>query len=492
MDMNSSFMDRDRRAVWLNIADNDEDLIALSAALTNHSQITKLNLSLPQGFGERSAHLLAACIGRCGIKFIKLETEDDSDVMPAIMEILYLEGNRPMIDHRYSTLCFSFDFLRLKHNAMDLDLYSLNLNHWTTDIVALGSALQNNTALRSLVIFGWRSVRNAEAELRTLAAGIRSSQIKKLSLGWGGDDRGTHYWEVLLRIVFKDSIQASGRLFDLSIRSIPQACVGHLMDILPALEKVSIFNRLSFPMAILREGLARALNLKCLKRDSCELEDEGVKFLSESIHNISSIKQLDLSSNKIGDEGIEALVQNWKEDSNLESVVLRKNNFGPKGVELLMTAVVRHGLKELNISECTSIDYLGLKLIAKQLPNVLLRSLVISGCASFARPVDVSRDAKASREQVLVKTRQCLLDGLRENYTLHHLDAYYNDGITDARRTLEFYESRNKYVYPFLPGNGVAPATWCYILAKLAKLDCYSHSLVFLSFVEQPSLIPKQ
>ena len=158
-----------------------------------------------------------------------------------------------------------------------------------------------------------------------------------------------------------------------------------------------------------------------------ELGDVGAQAIARGLkHSSCLLKSLDLSFNQINDAASKGITTMLRTNKDLQNLNLSFNNLGDRGAQLIVSALLRNvTLRLLNLRR-NGITNVGAISVANQLPRMHgLKELLLS------------------KNEIGQEGASALLDGLRNNVELHHLnvDSKLSETIS---REIDHYSRLNR------------------------------------------------
>ncbi len=133
-------------------------------------------------------------------------------------------------------------------------------------------------------------------------------------------------------------------------------------------------------------------------------------------------------------------------------------------------------------------------MIADELRNDLrLTGLYLDGCCHMWRfYMDQFSDLAQAQERARFRAEHAILDGIKHNRQLQHFTVRGNGFRSAIESEIGVFLSLNRTGRYLLSSHqhGLAPTTWCYILAKCqAREPLLGTTLIYFYVKEQPTLM---
>jgi hypothetical protein len=248
-----------------------------------------------------------------------------------------------------------------------------------------------------------------------------------------------------------------------------------IVSLIRSLETLTIEGDCHVPS--LCEGLRLARSLMRLEITRQMLCLDQMQLLSSTLPHCLSIQSLNLSRTEMDDERLMALLDNWQATSPLQELDISFNHITTVGAARLFRACVNLPLlKSLQMKHNQQINFAGIHMIARKIPNVSLKTLDISGCFYYG---------PSSGEFDLRRAVDALTDAVQSSHTLGQLYfSYGNDKMW-------FYLELNRLGrFLFTINHGLASTVWCHIFEKCGRSkNTPPANLLYYFLREQPHLV---
>jgi Ran GTPase-activating protein (RanGAP) involved in mRNA processing and transport len=380
----------------------------------------------------------------------------------------------------------------------------------------LGDALPSMQSIRTLSLTNL--VLSKQAAL-ALSRGINASKLKSLYVDVSIEDEVEARGQIL-QILFQGMEQTK---IELTVNPFPivvergrmpvfqiatsefhsrlySECAEQLLE---ALIGCKLLTKLVLPLDLLKKRpscfgvLAKCLQINTsvkslvLKGSLCSAPLE-VLFADVLYHSLS-VTQLTLDSCGINDAGVSLLVEVWRLNSPIEYLSLRNNQIGATGAQLLTRSIRDHpAMQRLDLSNNYQIGHEGLRLVGDELfhPPHRLTHVLLNNCITWTHYEDLLCHSAQDQESARCRAQDTLLKVIIQNVQLHVLSVLGNALSSNTEQEISFYGSLNRTGrYLLSTHHELAPAVWCYILAKNKECedDTFGSSRIFYHLREQPS-----